>query len=129
MNLILKQFLIIGVAFLIILLFQRQDDKKYKRERKSLYDEYKFPILVSSFIGLILNLPTLFEMDKKMIMPLTEIAIITPVEKCDIAKTFVHNNNFGSHNKEQMSWFGNGNCNGNGKQASDQQIFTDLPDF
>jgi hypothetical protein len=123
MNLILKQFLIIGLVFLIILWFQQQDDKKYKRERITLYDQYKFPLLVSSFIGLILNLPTLFDMDKKMVGSLTEIAIITPVEKCNMAKTFVHNNNFGSHSKEQMSWFGTG------KQASDQQIFTDLPDF
>ena len=60
MNLILKQFLIIGAAFLIILWFQHQDDKKQKRERKSFYDKYKFPLLVSSIIGLVLNLPTLF---------------------------------------------------------------------
>jgi hypothetical protein len=121
MNLILKQFLIIGSAFLIILWFQYQDDKKHKRERKSFYDQYKFPILVSSIIGLVLNLPTLFGMDEKSVETLTELTIITPIEKCDMAKTFVHNNNFGSHGKEQMTWFG--------KQASDQQIFTDLPDF
>lgn len=122
MNLILKQFLIIGVAFFIILWFQYQDDKKHKRERKSFYDQYKFPLLVSSIIGLVLNLPTLFGMGEKSVETLTEL---TPIEKCDMAKTFVHNNNFGSHGKEQMTWFGNGN----GKQASDQQIFTDLPDF
>ena len=123
MNLILKQFLIIAAAFLIIIWFQQQDDKKHKRERKSFYDQYKFPVLVSSIIGLILNLPTLFNMCEKPEETLTELTIITPVEKCDVAKTFVHNNNFGSHGKEQMTWFGNG------KQASDQQIFTDLPDF
>ena len=41
MNLILKQFLIIGAVFLIILWFQQQDDKRNKRERKSFYDKYK----------------------------------------------------------------------------------------
>ena len=123
MNLILKQFLIIGVTFIIILWFQYQDDKKHKRDRKSFYNKYKFPLLVSSIIGLVLNLPTLFDMNEKSIETLTEVTIITPVEKCDMAKTFVHNNNFGSHDKEELTWFGNG------KQASDQQIFTDLPDF
>ena len=121
MNLILKQFLIIATAFLIILWFQYQDDKKHKRERKSFYDQYKFPLLVSSIIGLVLNFPTLFSICEKSVETLTEVTIITPVEKCDMINPFVHNNNFGSHNKEQLTWFG--------KQASDQQIFTDLPDF
>jgi hypothetical protein len=125
MNLILKQFLIIGATFLIILWFQYQDDKKHKRERNSFYEQYKFPLLVSSIIGLVLNLPTLFGTDEKSVETLTELTIITPVEKCDMAKPFVHNNNFGSHGKERMTWFGNNN----GKQATDQQIFTDLPDF
>lgn len=124
MNLILKQFLIIGAAFLIILWFQQQDDKKHKRERKSFYDQYKFPLLVASIIGLVLNLPTLVGLANcdKTVESLTELTIITPVKKCDeLAKPFVHKNNFGSHGKNDMSWFG--------KQASDQQIFTDLPDF
>jgi hypothetical protein len=126
MNLILKQFLIIGATFLIILWFQYQDDKKHKRVRKTFYEQYKFPILVSSIIGLVLNLPTLFNIGDKSIETLTELTIITPIEKCleqkTMAKAFIHNNNFGSHGKNQMSWFDN-------KPASDQQIFTDLPDF
>lgn len=127
MNLILKQFLLIGLAFFIILWFQYQDDKKHKKKRKSFYDKYKFPLLVSSIIGLILNLPILFDMNTKQSFlennPLSEITIIKPIKKCDMAKTFIHNNNFGSNNKEEMSWFGNG------KLVSDQEIFTDLPDF
>jgi hypothetical protein len=124
MNLILKQFLIIGAAFLIILWFQNQDDKKHKRERKTFYDQYKFPLLVASIIGLVLNLPALFGIgnNDKPVEIFTELSIITPVQKCkELAKPFVHNNNFGAHGKEEMSWFG--------KQASDQQIFTELPDF
>ena len=126
MNLILKQFLIIGSTFLIILWFQYQDDKKHKKKRKSFYDKYKFPLLVSSIIGLMLNLPILFDMNVKQSFSKDsnfEVTIVTPVEKCDMAKTFIHNNNFGSHNKDQLSWFGNG------KPVSDQEIFTDLPDF
>ncbi len=124
MNLILKQFLIIVTAFLIILWFQNQDDKKHKRNRKTFYDQYKFPLLVSSIIGLVLNLPTLFGINDKSVETLTELTVITPVENCDIAKTFVQDNNFRSHDKKQLSWF-----DGNNTQASDQQIFTELPDF
>jgi len=118
MNLILKQFLIIGLTFFIILWFQEQDDKKHNKVRELYYDKYKFPIFVSSIIGLILNLST---------NTLNDIAIIThncePVKNCDISKTFVHNNNFNTNNlkNEQMSWFN--------KQASEQKIFTELPDF
>lgn len=126
MNLILKQFLIIGAAFLIILWFQHQDDKKHKRERKSFYEQYKFPLLVSSIIGLVLNLPTLFGMGEgsNCQETLSELTIITPVKNCDeMAKTFIHNNNFGSRGNDQMTWFSND------KPATDQQIYTDLPDF
>jgi len=122
MNLILKQFLIIVSVFIIIIWFQHKENKKHKITKKTFYDQYKFPILVSSIIGLVLNLPTLFDMGEKYVEKLT---IINPVENCDISKTFVHNNNFSSHGKEQMTWFSNCNV----KQASDQQIFTDLPDF
>jgi hypothetical protein len=120
MNLILKQILICGIVFFIIFWFQYRDDKKYKRNRKTFYGRYKFPLLVSSIIGLILNLPILFDICEKPLEMQTDITIIKPYEKCNMAKTFIHNNNFSS-NKEQLSWFG--------KQASDQQIFTDLPDF
>ena len=125
MNLILKQFLIIGTVFIIIIWFQHKENKKHKITKKTYYDQYKFPLLVSSIIGLILNLPILFDMGEKYVEKLAELTIINPDEKYDIAKTFVHNNNFSSHGKEQMTWFSNCNV----KQASDQQIFTDLPDF
>jgi predicted permease len=82
MNLILKQFLIIGAIFLIILWFQYQDDKKNRRERKTFYDKYKFPLLVSSIIGLLLNLPAIFRIENK-IETLTEITIVSPVQNCD----------------------------------------------
>jgi hypothetical protein len=126
MKLILKQFLIIALSFLIILWYQYQDDKKSKRVRKTLYDKYKFAILVGSIIGLILNLPTLFAIGEKCVETLTDITIVTPVinqESCDIPNPFVHNNNFGTGVNKELSWFGNN------KPLSDQQIFTDLPDF
>ena len=76
MNLILKQILIIGATFLIILWFQNIDDKKSKRERLTLFDQYKFPILVSSIIGLLLNVFSLFGLEK-----VTELTIISPILK------------------------------------------------
>lgn len=122
MNLILKQFLIIGIAFFIILWFQHEDDKKHKRERKTFYDKYKFPLLVSSIIGFVLNLSSLFDIGEKSDEILTELHIITPVEKCNVPKTFI-NNNFGTPNKNQMKLLSNNNS------VTEQQIFTELPDF
>jgi hypothetical protein len=116
MNLILKHFLIIGITFIIILWFQYQDDKKHKKERKSYYDEYKFPLLVSSIVGLVLNLPVLFDICEKSVETISKITVITPVKNCETSKTFIHN-------KDQLPWIGNN------KLSSDQQIFTDLPDF
>ena len=56
MNKYLQQILIISSVFLIILWFQKQDDRKYHKKRKNLYDIYKFPVLMSAIIGLLLNL-------------------------------------------------------------------------
>lgn len=122
MNLILKQFLIISVCFLIIWWFQSQDDKKNKKERITFYEKFKFPILVSAIIGLLLNIPTLFGIDKT-IETSAKITIITPVKDCELAKPFIHKNNFGNNTNEPLSWFPES------KPVSDQQIFTDLPDF
>jgi hypothetical protein len=55
MNKYLQQVIIIGSVFLIILWFQIQDDKKYNKIRYGFYDIYKFPILTSAIIGLLLN--------------------------------------------------------------------------
>lgn len=124
MNLILKQFLIIGASFLIILWFQHLDDRKHKRIRKTIYDRFKFPLLVGSIIGLVLNLPVIFGINKNT-ETFAELTIITPVKECDtaeLAKPFIHSNNFGKNvSNNKLTWFG--------KEISDQQIFTDLPDF
>ena len=74
------QILIIILSFIIILWFQKYDDKKYNKKRLTFYDKYKFPLLVSSIIGLILT----FQNNVKL---------------------------------------------NNAKQITEQQIFTDLPDF
>ena len=121
MNLILKQFLIIGTCFLIIQWFQNKDDLKNKKERKTLYEKYKFSLLVSSIIGLILNLSNLLIVNEKCIETITNVSIIS---ENDLAKPFIHTNNFGNNiNKSKLSWFANK------KDLSTQQIYTELPDF
>jgi hypothetical protein len=129
MNLIIKQILLIGTIFLTILWIQNIDDKKYKKERKSIYDKYKFPLLVSAIIGLILNLPAFMGFNceiKKM------------EYNNEISRTFIHNNNFGNHAvNDKLSWFDNGipeqipqnNFINKSLDNIEQQIYTDLPDF
>ena len=51
-----KYLIIIIFSFLIFYWIQIIDDKKYKITRNSLYEKYKNPLLISSIIGLILNL-------------------------------------------------------------------------
>lgn len=108
MNLILKQLLIIICTFLIIIWFQNIDDKKYNKIRNTFYDKYKFPILVSAIIGLIINLPEIISTTKELCHPngevMTEITFITPIKKV-IEKP----------NSSNI--------------ATDQQIYTNLPDF
>lgn len=126
MNLILKQVLIIGTIFTVILWFQHQDDKKTKRERKTFFDKYKLPLLVSSIIGLLINIPSLLNLSNGNQEIFTELTIITPVKECDklkeMAKPFMNSNNFGTKtNPNDLTWFS--------KNPTEQQIFTDLPDF
>jgi hypothetical protein len=54
MNLLIKQLGIIFFCFMFILLLQNIDDCKYKINRKTHYEKYKFPILISSFLGLLI---------------------------------------------------------------------------
>jgi hypothetical protein len=123
MNLIFKQLLIIGSVFAIIFWFQQKDDKKTKRVRTTLIEKYKLPILVSSIIGLMLNLKLISNLNCSN-ETITEVTIVTPVKECtklnDMTKPFLNSNNFGANNNK-LSWFS--------KNPNEQQIFTDLPDF
>lgn len=112
MNLILKQVLIIGSAFFIILWFQSIDDKRNKRERTTYYEQFKFPVLVSAIVGFVLNLPDILNINKPN---------ETPVISSEMDKPFIPKNNFGP-NVEKGRWFTD-------KDITDQQVFTDLADF
>ncbi len=142
MNLILKQILIVGVCFLIILWFQNKEDVKNKKERTSFYDKYKFPLLVSSIVGLILNLQNILYINENCdTNSVTEIAIITPnnnfnANTNDMTRPFIHPPPIKTEIADLgdisgvsgMTRFG-GLSKLNHKDLSDQLIFTELPDF
>ena len=102
MTLILKQLLIISSTFLIITWFQNIDDKKYNKTRNTFYDKYKFPILISAIIGLIINLPELLLTKESCQENITEISILTPNKQVIEKPT---------------------------KIITEQKIYTGLPDF
>ena len=102
MTLILKQLLIILSTFLIITWFQNIDDKKFNKTRNTFYDKYKFPILISAIIGLIINLPELLLTKELCQENITEISILTPNKQVIEKPT---------------------------KIITEQQIYTGLPDF
>ena len=99
MNLLLKQFLIIIGVFLIIYWFQYQDDKKTKRIRLTFYEKYKFPLLISSIIGLLLTMLNKIEVSE------TTLIVASSNNSCVQESPLIN------------------------KQISDQEVFTDLPDF
>ena len=51
----MKEIIIVLISFILILWFQNIEDYKYKNNRYSLYEKYKYPIFVSAIIGLILS--------------------------------------------------------------------------
>ena len=75
MKLIMKQVLIVVSSFFIIFWLQSKEDKRTNRVRSTSYEKFKFPILVSSMIGL------LFTMKDFLCGNMTpDITIIAPVE-------------------------------------------------
>ena len=56
MDIIIKQILILIFSFSIYYWIQSIDDKKYNIKRYTLYEKFKNPILITSIIGLILNI-------------------------------------------------------------------------
>jgi len=125
MNKFFNQLLIVSAVFVVIYWFQKKDDKKSKRVRTTFIEKYKLPLLVSSIIGFVLNFNLITNLNCND--TLTEITIITPVAPVkefknlnEMSKLFINSNNFGSKTNE-LTWFS--------KNPTDQQIYTDLPDF
>jgi len=105
MKLIIKQLIIVIIVFLVFLWFQNNDDKKHNRKRLTLFDKYKLPLLVSAIIGLILNYPILFKMQKCPPQNITEISILSPINEVKVP----------SSNLKDI--------------INNLQISTDMPDF
>jgi hypothetical protein len=113
MNSLIIQLLIYGLLFLIITWFQKVDDRKNNKQRKTLYDMYKFPVLIISIIILIVNID---------IKRCTNLIFIQPLETVDMKcnePTIINDNNLG---KPFFNF-------GKDVPISDQQIFTDIADF
>ena len=56
MNYIIKQLLIIICCFILMIMLQNYEDNKINKKYETIYDEYKYPVLISSLVGLCLNL-------------------------------------------------------------------------
>ena len=51
----MKQIIIVIFIFLLITWYQNIEDNKYKKNRYTFYEKYKFPIFVSALVGLVLS--------------------------------------------------------------------------
>jgi hypothetical protein len=122
MKLIIKQIGIIIGVFGITLWVQQMDDKKYNKTRVDFFDNYKFPLLMSAIIGLLINVPELIiKINTNNEIPLSFINKIRP------------NAEIGSPTKDILERLpfeklrhNSGNLN---KPFGEQQIYTNLPDF
>ena len=117
MNLILKQLIIIAGAFLVILWFQNVDDKKHNKTRETIYEKYKFPILVSAIIGLVINIPEIISSTSGQTCQenITEFTFITPLRDIIQKTPKMSGVDLARQSTKNI--------------ISDQKIYTDLPDF
>ena len=79
MNLILKQILILGTTFFVILWFQNCEDTRNNKVRTTYHDTYKLPILVTALLGLIINFKELFS-DDIIVTPIIVESTIVPTQ-------------------------------------------------
>lgn len=105
---IIKKVLLVLIVFTAILWFQNKDDELNNRKREGLYEKYKFPTLVSSIVGLLLtiNIDNLFPF-MQCNEEVNQLIVISPrINPRVNPKTELNNTNI-----------------------TDQQVFTDFPDF
>ena len=150
MNHIIKQLLIVIITFLTIMWFQKCDDKRNNKIRKTFYEKYKLPLLVSCIVGLLLQAN--IRKDKFISWESTELYSDTPIS-LDMLDTIgppspnniLRNNNLNLLLKNEINIpssikksiikeqpFTRSNIL-EPKQSLgsliEQQIYTDLPDF
>jgi hypothetical protein len=110
MHNLLRQIAIAIIIFIIVLWFQDKDDIKHKKYRKSLYDKYKLPVLVTAIFGLIFNIDSLNLCESKKDTIFASPSTVNTNTEINVAKPFM---NFGKDNSPVMS----------------QEIILDQPDF
>ncbi len=126
MDLILKQLIIIAGTFLVIMWFQNVDDRKHNKTRDTFYEKYKFPILVSAIVGFVINIPEIISSvtGQQCDSGVTEIAIFTSGEQINqINPVKQISKNVGKLSPIDIVKQNTRNV------ISEQQIYTDLPDF
>ena len=123
MKLIIKQLGIIIGVFSITVWVQQMDDKKYNKNRIDFYDKYKFPLLISAIIGLLINVP-------ELIMKINTNDNIIPISFINSIRP---NAEMGSPTKETLDALPfeklRRNCGKGNNYFGEQQIYTNLPDF
>jgi hypothetical protein len=122
MKLIIKQLGIIIGVFSITLWIQQMDDKKYNKTRVDFFDNYKFPLLISAIIGLLINVPELImKTNTNNEIPISFINSIRP--NAEIGGPTKQTLDTAPFEKLRHTY---GNVN---KSFGEQQIYTNLPDF
>ena len=104
MNPYLKQIVILITVFVFIIWYQKVDDRKTKRERKTFLEKFKLPILITSIVGLLLNL---------------NINKILGLEECNITQVTVIKPDIKIPKLNSL----------NISDITDQDVYTELPDF
>ena len=79
----MKQILIVVSSFFIIFWLQKKEDKRTNRVRNTPYERFKFPLLVSSMVGLLFTM-------KEFICSndMNESTVVIPVE-VEMPKEFI----------------------------------------
>lgn len=132
MKSVLKQLILMAIVFFVMLWFQNMEDKKANYKRKDFIETYKMPLLVSALVGLAFNLffddsDNSFFLDKESILK-NNNTISIPKSITNTSPTpfnsdiFIKNNNVSS----DINSYKNPTSN---TVLTNQEIFTDLPDF
>jgi hypothetical protein len=112
--------------------FQKCDDKRNNKIRKTFYEKYKLPLLVSSIVGLLLQAN--IRKDKFISWDSTELYLDSPIS-IDMLDTIgpaspnniLKNPNLNLLKQSELNLLKKPKLVDS--KFSDQQIYTDLPDF
>jgi|LauGreDrversion4_2_1035121.scaffolds.fasta_scaffold191720_2 hypothetical protein len=122
MKLIMKQILIVVSSFFIIFWLQKKEDKRTNRVRNTPYERFKFPLLVSSMVGLLFTMKEFIcsnDMNESTVVIPDEVEM--PKEFIPMKKQLETISEVGGSNK--------GNFSRNSLSDFDQEIDLSPPDF